>query len=354
MSKASKKQRHEAKRKAKRSAIRRRESVSPVKRLADAPGEPECWISEDFEAMGQMQLFAYKRGAGFSGMAAFLVDRGVVGLKDAWVRMGLAKDEFADAIEGCRRRGIEMRRSSPEELRRWIAGGLRWAHDNGMRLPREWAKPASLIGGVGDWQSADISAFVKEFAGHPEDLRQRLVGESLDSYLRRDDVRFILATDAPYMDQETGEYVGGDRELEDLSAEELEDIAADIPEEELNALAARLAPAVEGLAAQTTSWLNAQDESPSAELREAWSSVMLASMLSNKAMPDADDEERADFGFELLRDISGRITGSRAAEHQRAVGQVLRHLETDSMMMQKAVLKHGTSLEQPGTDERTG
>lgn len=350
MAKANKKQRHDAKRKAKRTAIRRRNSISPVRRLADAPGAVECWTSEDFEERGQMQLFVYKRGAGLAGFAAFLLDRGVVGLKDAWVRMGLRKDEFDDTVEGCRLRGIGMRRSSPEEVRRWVAGGLRWAHDNGMRLPRDWAKAASLIGGVGEWQSADVSAFVKEFAGHPEDLRQRLIGEAFDSYVRRDDVQFIFATDAPYKDQKTGQYVDQDLGLEEMSEEELEAIAEDMPEEELNALAARLAPAAEGLVAETAPWLQAQGDTPSPELLEAWKSVMLASMLSNQAMPDADDEDRADFGFELLQSMSGRIHGDRAAEYQHAVGQVLRHLETDSMMMQKAVLKHGLSLEQRGPD----
>ena len=41
------------------------------------------------------------------------------------------------------------------------------------RLPKDWIRSASLIGGIGDWESADVSLFVKEFVGHPEDLRQR-------------------------------------------------------------------------------------------------------------------------------------------------------------------------------------
>src|SRR5690349_6827750 len=89
MAKPDKSHRHNAKRKAKRQAIRRQQSVSPVKRLASAPGELECWASENFEQTGQMQLFAWKRAAGLSGVACFLLDRGVVGLKDAWVSMGV-------------------------------------------------------------------------------------------------------------------------------------------------------------------------------------------------------------------------------------------------------------------------
>ena len=59
----------------------------------------------------------------------------------------------------------------------------------------------------------------------------------------------------------------------------------------------------------------------------------------------AEQDEVADFGFELLRDMSARIEEPAFAEYDRAVRQVLAHLETDSMMMQKAVLKHGLAGE---------
>jgi hypothetical protein len=345
MSKAQGKQRHKAKRQAKKLAERRRASVSPLKRLAEAGGDAECWMSGDCDLNGQTQIFAWKQGAGLSGVAAFLVDRGVVGLKDAWTRLRIDRAEFLDMIDGCKRRGIPMHRVSLDEVRRWVAGGLRWAHDNGMRLPKAWPKTVSLIGGVGDWASADVSQFVKEFAGHPEDLRQRLVGEPLDSYLKRTDIDFVFNEDAPYMDQRTGEYSNSPDALgfdgDELDEDELESIAADVPAEELNAMADRFTPAALALTAKTVDWLKARGETPTSEVFEAWRSVMLAAMISKRAMPDADEEEVADFGFELLRDMSARIEESDFAEYDRAVGQVLAHLETDSMMMQKAVLKHG-------------
>lgn len=210
MSRADKKSRHEAKRKAKRLQIRRQRSVNPIKRLADAPGQTEYWISKNFEDLGQLQAFVYKRAAGMTGIACFLVDRGVVGLKDAWARMHIERQEFDDMLEACSDRGIPMSRATVDEVRRVVAGGIRWAHENGMRLPQNWAKPALLLGGVGDWASADISGFVSEFVGHPEDLRQRLIGESFDSYIRRPDVSFLFSDAAPFMDQATGEYQQAD------------------------------------------------------------------------------------------------------------------------------------------------
>jgi len=336
MSKADKKQRQKAKRDAKKRDARRRDSISPVKRLAEARGELQCWLSDNFDERDQMQIFVHKRGAGLAGMAAFLIDRGVAGLKDAWTRMPVDQDEFTDMIEGYQDRGFPMRRAELEEAQRWVAGAARWAHDNGMRLPKDWIKTALLIGGPGDWEHADVSAFTKEFAGHPEDLRQRLIGEPLESYLRRKDISFIFNENAPF--QKSGNAAGGG--LFDLDEDELEEIADELPLEEINQIIERFRPAATALAAQTSGWLAERHEEPSPELFEAWRSVMMATMLSKAVMPE-ENNEFEDFGYELLEDLSGRIEPSRQVEYDLAVGQVLKHLAINTSMMQNAVVEHG-------------
>jgi hypothetical protein len=343
MSRSGKKQRQKAKREAKRREARRRDALGPIRRLAAANGEIEYWMSQEAGEVGQLQMFVYKRAGGLSGLAAFLVDRGVVGLKDAWVRLDIERGEFDEILQKCTSRDIRMRRADVEQLRRWVAGGMRWAYENGMRLPKDWTRPASLLGGVSDWMSADVSGFIKEFAGHPEDLRQRLIGEPLETYLKRNDISFIFSDSAPYLDQQTGEYAHGDDmdELNNLDEDELESIAADIPAEELNLLVDRFTPSASALAKDTASWLAARGETPAAELFEAWRSILFAAMLSKTAMPDAPEEDIADFGYELLKDMSSRIEETHFSEYDRAVGQVLEHLQTDSDMMRKAVLKHG-------------
>jgi hypothetical protein len=219
MAKPDKKRRRELKRKEKRLAIRKRESVSPVKRLADAPGELECWMSKEFEVMGQASAFCYKRAAGLTGVACFLVDRGVVGLKDAWIQLNVDYSRFEEMLEISASRGIVTRQVPLDQVRNLVAGGVRWATENGMRLPKDWMRAAAFIGGIGDYKSADVSQFVKEFAGHPEDLRQRLIGETLETYLRRTDIRFIFSDAAPYMDPKTGEYV----DLDQIGTDEFDD-----------------------------------------------------------------------------------------------------------------------------------
>lgn len=80
MASPKKEQRQTARRKADRQSSRRRESISPVKRLAAAPGEVEFWATRDFETFGQVSIVAHKRAAGLTGIACFLIDRGVAGL----------------------------------------------------------------------------------------------------------------------------------------------------------------------------------------------------------------------------------------------------------------------------------
>lgn len=363
MSKPDKRQRHKAKREAKRLAARRRASVSPIKRLAEAKGEPACWISEGAEEMGQVQIFAHKQGAGLSGIACFLVDRGVVGLKDAWTRLRIDQDELNRMLDASEQSGIPMRRATLAEVRRWVAGGIRWAHDNGMRLPKEWHKPASLIGGVGDWTSADVSSFVKEFAGHPEDLRQRLLAEPFDTYVQREDVDFDFSDAAPYMDQETGAYRntpasfefddddGNNDGEESLDEDELEEIADALPDEEIDALADRLAPPAQALEADTTRWLASRGETPSAELFHAWRCVLIATMLAKLLPPGGGPDEGADFVGDLLDDLSRRVEPTRAAAHRRGVDQALAHLQTDPKIMERAVLNHGLAS---GSDKKDG
>lgn len=344
MSKKDKKQRHRAKREARRKELRRKESVSPIKRLAMARGELECWISDDFESFNQLQIFVYKRGGGLSGIACFLIDRGVVGLKDAWTRMDISPEEFGDMLTRGQQNGITLHRGSAEEARKWIAGGVRWAHDNGMRLPKDWAKAASLIDGVGDWHNADVSQFVKEFAGHPEDLRQRLIGEPLETYLQRKDIKFIFSDAAPYKDQGTGSYSDWDLldEADEEEDEELDDdaLASLIPDEQIDELLAKVAPLAENITEKTKARLLERGQEPSPELFSAWQNLLICRLMAGAAFQGGPQEEIDDFAYQLLQGLSERVEESRAAEFDRAIEQVSEHLEADPQLMQREYLNN--------------
>jgi hypothetical protein len=358
MPKADKKQRHKAKREAKRRQAQRQKSISPIKRLADAPGEIEYWMSDDFDGLGQSQMFVYKRAAGLTGIACFLVDRGVVGLKDAWARVHIEKAEFNDMLEECRDRGIPMRHATLDEVRRMVAGGIRWAHDNGMRLPKDWVKPAALLGGINDWMTADVSAFVKEFAGHPDDLRQRLISEPFESYIERDDIDFDFSELAPYMNQETGDYVHPDgSEDDDLDEEEFEGILTGISDAEMVRLTAALTLPATALADETVLWLTTRHgEEPSPELIPAWQSFLLVTLLTEIVMPSASADERADFEHDALQEMVERFDEARSSEYEDAIEQLLEHLDAEPTVLQKAMMKYRpvVDLDESSKDQEGG
>jgi hypothetical protein len=329
MSKANKKQRHKARREAKRKEMRRRDSVSPVKRLAEAKGEIECWMSDGFEQFGQIQILIHKRTAGLSGVACFLIDRGVVGLKDVWCKMRVDRMEFTRMVEKSADHGISMELASVADARRWIAGGVRWAHDNGMRLPKDWAKVASIIGGVGDWANADVSRFKMEFAGHPDDLRQRLIAQPFEEFMLRNDIQFIFNEAAPLMDIETGEYDDDD----DFDSETFIDI---IPEDELRFMLQKVTARAAAMTAQTSDWLAARDEQPAPELLDAWRSVLIGLSMTDAIMPDEGSPQFEVFE-EVMIGLRDRIDPDRIAEYDCALGKVLDHLETDPKLISRSL-----------------
>ena len=70
------------------------------------------------------------------------------------------------------------------------------------------------------------------------------------------------------------------------------------------------------LASRTADWLKAHQDMPSAELFEAWRSMMLATFLSKAAMPEAAEEVVADVIAELLKSFANRIEPSRDREYK--------------------------------------
>jgi hypothetical protein len=357
MGRDDKKKRHAAKRAAKKKDARRREGGSPMKRLADAPGEVVCWLSDGMDRFGQMQMFVYKRAGGMTGLSCFLVDRGVVGLKDAWSRIGLEAGELDEMLGTCREQGFVMRKGTVEEVRAWVAGGLRWASEHGMRLPKDWEKVALLIGGAGEWKSSDVSQFEKEFAGHPDDLRQRLVGEPLESFLERQDIEFVFDEGAPFMDQETGKYVHVDGEDEEPSAQDWEDAAKVVgamPAEELESMSKEARVLARQLAAATIAWLESVDEEPSGELEEAWlATITGAAMTEISGLRAEDPAEASSLAYAVTLTLGKRLGSERQDEFRWGVDQLAGHMQEDPEVVTAMMMGGGRPEvgEWPGATE---
>lgn len=340
MSKADKKQRHKARREAKRREWRRQQSVSPVRRLATAPGEVECWLSDTLENQGQAQVFVFKSGGGMTGIAAFLIDRGVVGLKDAWTRLNIDRGEFEEMIESGNTRGIPSRRATIDECRALVAGAMRWTHEHGMRLPKDWDRAAAFLGGVGEWMTADTSRFMKEFAGHPQDLRQRLVGQSFDSFTQRKDISFIFSSFAPYEGKPSGKFIDDDdEEDDDDDGEEQFDDEEDreIAKNRFQEFGGKIKALTVALAEETEAWLASRNETPAPDLQAGWSAVLLALQVATMKMHDGTDTQRAALANQFLEKQLNFLEAPRAEQVRAAVKQVEQHMSADSEKVQKVI-----------------
>jgi len=192
------KERKRLKRKRKQEAHRKAVSAGPFKLISRIPAEVQCWMNTNWEQTRQASIFVLRQTrSGRCAMASFLVDFSVAGLKDAYGRLDIRAEQFyKDVLKPFGDR-FGMASITPSEAGKFIAGGIRFAHDNGFRLPHRYERWLAILGDIGDWRNADVSDFEMEFAGSFDDLRHRLIGQPLEEFLAREDVSVVLSDAAP-------------------------------------------------------------------------------------------------------------------------------------------------------------
>ena len=218
---ARKKQKQRLKRRQKRVAARRQEGSSPYRKFAGEGEVTACYINNEWRDKGMASLLVLKRTPGGSlALGAFLVDIWCLGLKDAWGRINITRGEFQEALEHSGE-NLEMVRIDPATAWRLVSGGVRFARQNGFRLPARYERWTALLGNNAECSSADLSDFGVEggklrYVGTLEDLRSRLIGCSTEDFLHRKDVQFIVG----------GPALGEDLDV-DLDGESIEDLDDD-------------------------------------------------------------------------------------------------------------------------------
>jgi hypothetical protein len=174
---------------------------SPYRRLGAVGELVACYVNESWRKAGIASMFVLRRAPGHGmAMAAFLVDIWCAGLKDAWGRLHTNMHEFEDGIlysEG----GIAQNlvRVDLGVVRRLVAGGIRFAQQNGFRLPPKYERWSAMLGDLGDCASADLSDFGRDgklhWVGPLYDLQERLIGCSVDEFLSRKDVEYTVGVE---------------------------------------------------------------------------------------------------------------------------------------------------------------
>jgi hypothetical protein len=298
------KERKRLKRKRKQQEHRRAASISPLQAISRVPGEVQCWMNTNWGVTRQASIWVLRQTrSGRCAMAAFLVDFGMAGLKDAWGRIDITSAEFFDDVLDPMRERVPVAEVSVDEARRFIAGGLRFAHDNGFRLPHRYDRWLSVLGDIGDWREADVSDFDMEFAGSMDDLRKRLIGQSVEDFLAREDVTIVLSDAAPSLIDDNS------LEFEDAQ-DDLADVAVECVRE----------------------WCTAGGESPSPFIGRAWDSYsdVIMELLNRVDSPEGLDKSVLSAQVaELVADQVLLEPARDRAEILRAFDQVARFAAED-------------------------
>jgi hypothetical protein len=213
-------------------------AVSPYKRLGSAGEIEACYINADWQSSGiaSIQCIRINPTAGFA-MAGFLIDLWCAGLKDAWGHLNLFQQDIDHNLEVARRQ-YQLIRIQPDAARSLVAGAIRFARQNGFRLPPKYQRWVNLLGQVPDPAAADLRPFGKDggllWVGPLDDLRKRLVGSSLEQFLDRPDVKFVSPDPEWEYDDEYDDEYGDDPLDDDFEDDEQQDdrapveIAADL------------------------------------------------------------------------------------------------------------------------------
>src|SRR5438552_3849631 len=224
---ARRKEKQRLKRKQKRRELHRASSISPYRRAA--AGELlGCWINQDWRERGQSAVWLLRRGpGGVLAMTCFFIDLWCAGLKDAWGRLDVLREDFDDAIEQSSEQfDGTVAPCTLDVARHVVAGAIRFAVQNGFRLAQRYDRWTAFLGPPLDWRNADLADFGIDggklrWVGPMEDLRTRYVGGRLDDFLERADVEFILGSEGTFFD-EFDEEEGEDEEAEEAAFEGLE------------------------------------------------------------------------------------------------------------------------------------
>lgn len=314
-----KKERREQKRREKKSVQPRAgQGSSPYRRIGAAGDVAVCYINRDWRQEGMIALHVLRPvpGGGHAAVS-FLIDPWALGLKDAFGRLDVTREEFDELWIGGMERQTEMVPTDLATARRLVAGGIRWAHDHGFRLPPRYERWTALLGDIGDWHTADVRDFGVEggklrFVGDTEDLRRRLVGQTLEQFMARNDVEVV----AMISEEMRGEFDESEEEdLEDMEEGGLTDQEAiRMIEEVAETFQDRLLSAVR-------QWCFANGLVPHPRLAEAVQIVLTSLLEATVALDEEDDDPQASAELNVERMLSLETPESQAQLNE-ALAQV--------------------------------
>ncbi|HEY8667143.1 MAG TPA: hypothetical protein VIL86_10775 [Tepidisphaeraceae bacterium] len=303
---ARKKEKHRLKRKQRQNQLRRAKSISPFTNIAARSEIISCCVNADWRERGQAVPFVLRRcHDGTLAFASYMVDLWCAGFKDAWCEFAVPRDRFEEVVDNMEAQMDEFVEVDVEEIIEIVAGGIRFAHQNGFRLPRHYDRNAAFLGQF-DWREASLENFGKDgkllWVAPLEDLRRRLVNCSVDDFLARPDVDYIMGIGEDSLHEFEPTDESGD--LEEEEEDEAED-ALDVAEEAESAevLLETIEEVADRFEAGIKRWCQEKQIDPPPLFHEAVR-ISTAAML----LAGADARERAEDPIEALTRRAKELT----------------------------------------------
>lgn len=301
---ARRKERKRLKREKKKAQMRRATAGSPYKRIGQIGEIEACYINADWQTSGMATIHLIRQNPrGGLALACFLIDLWCAGLKDAWGAIDMTSGETDEHIERAGER-FELVRIEPDAARHLIAGGIRFARQNGFRLPPHFDRWVNVLGELPEPATADLRPFGKDggllWIGPLGDLRRRLIGCSAEEFLARPHVHFISEIEDP------GEF---EPDEEDFDEE------FDGDDEEFN-------EDVERVLQEATELCGKQGEEPSPLMLEAVKAIMLAARL--RAAEEDEDPAVRESVLSLKEAIKSNPEPDCSENLEEAIAQIFR------------------------------
>jgi hypothetical protein len=286
---ARRKERKRLKREKKKHQMCRALSGSPYKYVGQTGALQACYVNSDWQTGGMATIHVVRHNPrGGMALACFLIDLWCAGLKDAWGALDLTTEDIDRHLDRTKGR-LTLIRIDPDAAKNLVAGAIRFARQNGFRLPHHYERWTRVLGAIPDIASADLCPFGKDggllWMGPMDDLRRRLIGCSLEDFLDRPDVVYVAGVSDLGEDDE--DYDEDDYDDDDDDEDELTDSQDDGNqstselEEILSLSADQLVQLIQNLCNQT-------GEKPSPLMHEA-AMVLLSGTLAMLSRPDDDD-----------------------------------------------------------------
>ncbi|HET6251008.1 MAG TPA: hypothetical protein VFE47_25185 [Tepidisphaeraceae bacterium] len=183
--------------------------------------------------------------AGRNVLAGFLVDAWCVGLKDSWGEQNVSRLDFNDLIERVSAT-MPMKRIDADEAAELVKSAVYFPGKNGFALPAGWTKWAAIFGPIDFNHDIDLSRFTKNgkllYVGSESFLRRRLKGSTVEQFLGRPDVTFLMGADP-----EMGRALSDDEDEDDsqdfaFDGEEDDDDGDPVDEEEIDEVVKEITP----------------------------------------------------------------------------------------------------------------